>query len=363
MKEIKERIQYDDQNAFNLLNRLFRVFPFSIQINERQFNAIRIQTRTANSMAHYLWFGHIFDELDKKGFAFGLTLYRHYDIETYNNLMKIIVNRIVDSLNTINRKPKKGVYFLNYDFMFLRHIFKCLHDFLTKIRKWYREYLGKSGLRSIANLYVFITYFPEDFVKENLSTIEVFSESINKILNYFGFDFISLSADGILRYFGTTAEAEEKKKSFQLLKEKNYKNVIEYLDTLYDHISKRDYNNALGECRNILESFFKTLLLNHKIKEIEKRGRFIKTEESDVSILAEAIRKNINNLFNFPKYSNNLDLAIKALIESSKFFVSGMANPAGSHGQPKKPKVKFKDAKAAESFLVLLFNSLIPFEK
>lgn len=58
-----------------------------------------------------------------------------------------------------------------------------------------------------------------------------------------------------------------------------------------------------------------------------------------------------------------MDLAVKSLIESNKSFISGMANPAGSHGQTKKPKVKFKEVKAAESLLILLFNSILPFEK
>ena len=40
-----------------------------------------------------------------------------------------------------------------------------------------------------------------------------------------------------------------------------------------------------------------------------------------------------------------------------------MANPAGSHGQIKKPKVKFKEVKAVESFLILLINCLLPFER
>ncbi|KKL64778.1 hypothetical protein LCGC14_2161600 [marine sediment metagenome] len=33
--DMEEKIQYSDKNAYDLLNRLLRLYPFSIQTNER----------------------------------------------------------------------------------------------------------------------------------------------------------------------------------------------------------------------------------------------------------------------------------------------------------------------------------------
>lgn len=360
---MKEVIQYDKRNALSLLNRLLRIYPFSIQTTEGNYNSFRYHSDNPKNMATYFWLGHVFNDLDKKGFNIGLGLYNRCNVETYNQLMESITLKIKISLNTINKEPKKEGYILNYDFMFLRVLFKCLYDYLHNLRTWLRnEYFGKT-YKQIPFPYIAITNFSDDFIENNLSTQEEFCELLNRILNYFGFDFISLGADGILRYFGTTPEAEEKKKAIDLLYKKKFKNVIEYLDTFYDHISKSDYNNALAESRNVLESFYKTLLLHHNITEIEKWGKPIKTEQGEVNPLAETIRKNINSIFKFPEYSKNMEKSMESLIESSKTFISGMANPAGSHGQVKKPKVKFKEVKAVESFLTLLINCLLPFER
>ncbi|TKJ23997.1 MAG: hypothetical protein CEE43_02195 [Promethearchaeota archaeon Loki_b32] len=360
---MKEIIHYDKRNALNLLNRLLRIYPFSIQTTERSYNSYRYHSENPNNMANYFWFDHIFNELDKNGFNIGLAPHTQYDIEIYNKLMESIIIRIKISLNNINKKPKEEGYILNYDFIFLRVLFKCLYDYLHNLRTWLRnEYFGKTYIH-IPFIYIAINDFSDDFIENNLSTQEEYCELVNRILSYFGFDFISLGADGILRYFGTTPEAEEKKKAIALLHKKQFKNVIEYLDTFYDHIYKRDYNNALAESRNVLESFYKTLLLKHNITEIEKRGKSIGTEDGEVNPLAETIRKNVDSIFEFPEYSKNMDKSVKSLIESSKTFISGMANPAGSHGQVKKPKVKFKEVKAVESFLTLLFNCLLPFER
>ncbi|MBY8988960.1 MAG: hypothetical protein KGD61_10945 [Candidatus Lokiarchaeota archaeon] len=360
---MKEIIEYDKRNALNLLKRLFRIYPFSYQTNERSYNYYRYHSDNPDIMVFSFWSGHVFNDLDKNGFNIGLGLYNSYDVETYNQLIESIIIRIKNSLNNINKEPKKEDYILNYDFMFLRVLFKCLYDYLHNLRTWLRnEYFGKT-YSEIPFIYHAITNFSEDFIENNLSTLEEFLELLNRILSYFGFDFISLGADGILRYFGTTPEAEEKKKAIYLLHKKKFENVIEYLDTFYDHISKRDYNNALAESRNVLESFYKALLLNHNITEIENWSKIVRTEEGDVNSLAEAIRKNVSSIFEFPEYSKNMAKSMKSLIESSKTFISGMANPAGSHGQVKKPQVKFKEVKAVESFLILLINCLLPFER
>lgn len=360
---MKEIIQYDKRNALSLLNRLLRIYPFSYQTNEGIYNSFRYHSDNTNNMATYFWIGHVFNDLDKKGFNIDLGINNRCNVETYNQLMKSITVRIKYSLNNINKEPKKEVYILNYDFMFLRVFFICLYDYINNVRTWLKnQYYGKSNIQ-IPVLYLPVTQFPVGFIKNNLSTQEEFCDLINRILNYFGFDFISLGADGLLRYFGTTPKAEEKKKAIALLHQKQFKNVIEYLDTFYEHISKGDYNNALAESRNVLESFYKTLLLKHNIAEIEKWGKSIETEEGEVNPLAEAIRKNVDSIFKFPEYSKNMVESIKSLVQSSKSFISGMANPAGSHGQIKKPKVKFKEVKAVESFLILLINCLLPFER
>ena len=359
---MKEKARFDEENAFNLLHRLIRVFPFSIQVRETEFESFRVYSKAANQMAYYFWFSHVFDELDKRGYNIGLKLYRHYNIDTYKQLMEIITNKITNSLSNTIKKPKKKVYILYYDFLFLRYLFKSLFDFLDEINKWLKnEYFGKS-YRTIPPLFSFVQNFPEPFLMSNISNSSEFNDIINRIFKYFRYDFIILSADGILRYNNATAEEEEKQRSYIFLHKKKYDNVIEYLDKVDENVFKGDYNNALSECRNALEAFFKRLLLNHKIKEIQRMGKTVKTKDGDVVALAETIRKNIFKIFKFPEYSKNMETSVKSLIEGSKFFISGMANPTGSHGQNKIPKVKLNDAKAAESFLILLINSLVPFE-
>jgi len=360
---MKEKVQFDERNAFNLFYRLIRVFSFSIQIRENELNYTRLRSDVANRMAYRIWFSYVFDELDKNSYSFGLNLYSHYDIETYNRLMRYIVDRLVNHLHNIEKKPKKQIYMANYDFLLGRLFFKCLYNYLYEFNEWFNnKYVGRA-YRVIPNRFGFVGDFTDNFVLENIFYPEEFCENINQVLKYFGYKNFSLSADGILRYFDATAEGEEKKRSYLFLHKKKFANVIESLDKVNEHISKGDFNNALGECRNTLEAFFKRLLLNHKIRQIDRKGKTIKTEEGDAAILAEAIRKNIVKIFEFPKYSKNIEESVRSLLESSKFFISGMANPAGSHGQNIKVKVKLKEVKAAESYLILLFNSLIPFEK
>lgn len=61
----------------------------------------------------------------------------------------------------------------------------------------------------------------------------------------------------------------------------------------------------------------------------------------DVDELSKIIRTNINNIFRFPKYSNNIESAFTTLIESCKTFISEMVNLADSHGQFKSNYIKF----------------------
>ncbi|MGB5910962.1 MAG: hypothetical protein WBH31_07215 [Promethearchaeia archaeon] len=82
-----------------------------------------------------------------------------------------------------------------------------------------------------------------------------------------------------------------------------------------------------------------------------------------VSPLTETIRKNIFNIFKFPKYSKNMEIGFKHLLESSKFIVSGLADDGGAHGKSILPKVKLSTLKANLSFIILLINTILPFEK
>lgn len=79
--------------------------------------------------------------------------------------------------------------------------------------------------------------------------------------------------------------------------------------------------------------------------------------------MAETVRKNIANIFSFPPYSKNMVAGFKGLIQASKNIISGLADDGGAHGKSKHPKVGMKTVKAAESFIILLINSLLPFEK
>ncbi len=88
-----------------------------------------------------------------------------------------------------------------------------------------------------------------------------------------------------------------------------------------------------------------------------------KTEDGTVSNLAETMKQNMTNLFNFPKYSKNLDSkGLYHLIESSKFIISGLTNPAASHGRSSPPNTNLDDLKVVVSFLIMMINTL-PFGK
>ena len=89
-----------------------------------------------------------------------------------------------------------------------------------------------------------------------------------------------------------------------------------------------------------------------------------KTEDGTVAPLAESMKKNIPHLFSFPNYSQNLDTSgFYHLLESSKFVISGLANQGGSHGKQNPPKVKLEDVKVAVSYLIMMINTILPFEK
>ncbi len=138
-------------------------------------------------------------------------------------------------------------------------------------------------------------------------------------------------------------------------------NVIQELDNINDHIKNKKFPDALASCRKGLESFYKRLLLNHSINTLSNNRN---TEDGTVNPLAQTVKNKISTLFDFPSYSNNLDTqGFPQLIESSKYIISGMANPGGSHGQNIPPKIKLSEVRIAESYLLMLINVLLQFEK
>ena len=154
-----------------------------------------------------------------------------------------------------------------------------------------------------------------------------------------------------------------KKRAYSLLVHKKYDNVIESLDAI-DDTKNSDIENkeniCLDRCRYALESFYKRLLLNHGINTLYD-GK--PTEKGTINSVAETVRKNIGAIFSFPSYSKNMETGFNKLIEASKNIVSGLADDGGAHGKSKPPKVHIETVKAAESFIILLINTTLPFEK
>ncbi len=358
---MKEKIVYTDENAFNLLSRLIRVFPFKIQVDENLLN-YKGNYNLIDSTAKRMWFDYIFDNMNKKSYDIGLVCYDRYNFKDFMALMGWITDRIISHLDNIERKPKKGIYIANYDFLLARAFFQSLFSYLEMVDIDLKNQLGKN-VRRYRNIYAFVSHFTDEFMIENLSKPEDLCSEVNKVLKYFGFENFSLFPDGVLRNQDATAASEEIKIAYGLLNKRKYDNVIQNLDDIFEIINsdmENKGNIGLDRCRVALESFFKRLLKNHKIHKLYDGTE---TEKGTVNPLAVTIKKNIDKLFKFPKYSKNMELGVKQLLEASKYMISGVADDGGAHGKSVIPKVKMKTVQAVQSFLLLLFNSLLPFEK
>lgn len=361
---MKEKIvKPDPQRGIELLSRLLRLYPFDINISENWLNSLR-ETNLPRIMKN-LWFSRVFDLLDQRGYQ----LFPPYSdkffrcrLGEYYRFINDLNKKLMECLHNINKKPKDDIYLKTRDFMILQYFFKVLYFFLA--------YMDDSGgwdtalenardnqiLGEFYNIFGIPARSPKDICKSN-----IFISKINEILKELGYEAFSLSNDGYLRYFGVTMESEEKRRVYDLLSAKKYNNVIQDMDKVYEHLSNRNHSDALSNCRKAQESFFKRFLLNHKINTLHD-GK--KTEDGTVSNLAETMKQNITNLFDFPKYSKNLDTkGFYHLLESSKFIISGLANPAASHGKSTPPNITLDDIKVANSFLIMMINTLLPFGK
>ncbi len=363
MKE--ETIKPDIERGFTLLYRLLRLFPYNISIFEQELNKSR--SRKIGNIWNRFWNFLVFDRLDSKGYhiPFEFKYHSHireYNLNDYYDDIEVITKTLFEYLNNIELKPKKNTYFKTSKFISLRLFFKILFKSLNLAEEngGWKLLIRNKNTEEMRMFYDFFGFLNENFAEKILSP-EEFRNLINEIFETIGYEDFSLNADGELRYFEATAGGEEKKRAYNILSKKKFENVIKELDNIYDHCVQKKYNDALAGCRKALESFYKRFLINHGINTLHNGKN---TEDGVVSPLAQTIKNNINILFTFPSYSNNLDShGIPHLIESSKFMISGMANPGGSHGKSSIPNVKKRDVKVAESFLILLINTLLPFEK
>ncbi|MFX0135516.1 MAG: hypothetical protein ACFFDN_17865 [Candidatus Hodarchaeota archaeon] len=359
----------DERDGINLFERLIRVFPFSIDIVEKELDYYCNNSDLSNQLAYWLWFSFVFNELNRQGYKINLEQYDHYDIHDYKRLMKRITDKMIICLKNINKNPLNQSYYANHDFLTLRCFFKALYQYILDFQNIFNKF-GWNGIIYNKNQYLKKRYehlyfnMKPEFIENYFLKINEFQETVNKILKKLGYSQFSLSYDGILRHFEVTAEAEEKKRAYKLLNEKDYGNVIEALDAIDDLINsdmEKKHNIGLANCRVALESFFKKLLLNHKIKKLHD-GK-TETDKGTINPLAQTVRINITNIFEFPKYSKNMNQGFESLLEASKFIVSGLADEGGSHGKSESPEVKLKEVKAIESFIILLINLLLSFEK
>ena len=361
MKE--EIIKPDPQRGVELLSRLLRLYPFDININEQWINSLRFQDLPI--IMKNFWFSKVFDYLDQNGYQL-FPPYSdrssRYTTEEYYGFINILINKLIECLNNVNKNPKAGTYFKTRNFMILQYFFRILFFYLAfkdEYGGWGMALENSNDNQSTSDFYhIFVIHArsPKDICKSS-----TFILKINEILKELGYEAFSLSNDGYLRYFGVTMESEEKRRVYDLLSVKKYNNVIKDLDKVYEHLSDKNHPDALSNCRKAQESFFKRFLLNHKIKTLHD-GKV--TEDGTVSNLAETMKQNITNLFDFPKYSKNLDTkGFFHLLESSKFIISGLANPAASHGKSSPPNITLDEVKVATSFLIMMINTLLPFEK
>jgi len=360
MKE--QIIKPDQKRGIDLLNRTLRLFPYNIRINEDYL--ISYRNMNYATIINNLWIT-IFDKLDKEGYQIFPPYSSSYqvNIEDYYRFIDKLVGIILENLNKIELKPHNEIYSKNRAFMILQHFFWAIDHLISytdHIGGWETALKSKSKKGEISkafnNIFGSIVHTPEDIWKSS-----DFRENINEILKELGYKPFSISDDGYLRYFGVTVESEETRRAYDILNSKNFDNVIKNIDQIFDHLSNKNYTDALANCRKALESFFKKFLINHKIDNLYDNK---KTDEGTVSNLAETIKRNISKLFTFPKYSKNLDdKGFLHLIESSKYIVSGLANSGASHGKSTNISIKIEDVKVAFSFIILLINTLLPFEK
>lgn len=361
---MKEKIIKPDlHRGFELIYRLLRLFPFDSDINEQELNSYRFPSIAR--IIKTMWFTRIFDYLDQNGYQLfppysGRPIGNH--IENYYKFINEISIKVVESLENVNKEPKKDTYLITRDFMKVKYFFRALYRLLAfkdGSGGWALAFENAKTNETRTEFYELFGSSPRYY--KDLCKSDIYISKINEILKELGYEAFSLSADGDLRYFGVTMESEEKRRVYDLLSRKKYDNVIEDMDKIYDHISTGNKSDALANCRKAQESFFKRFLLNHKITLLHD-GK--KTEDGTVSNLAETIKRNITNLFDFPKYSQNLDNSgFYHLLESSKFIISGLANQAGSHGKSKPPKINLEDVEVAISFLIMMINTILPFGK
>ncbi len=361
---MKEKIvKPDPQRGIELLSRLLRVYPYDISISEHWLNTLR--ERGIGEIMKNLWASKIFDLLDQKGYQLFPPysgVYLRYRVEDYYRFINDLSRKLMECLSSINKKPKDDIYLKTRDFMKLQYFFRILYYFLAlkdESGGWDMA-LENAGDNQIFgefyNIFGISARSPKEICKSS-----TFISKINEILIELGYEAFSLSNDGYLRFFGVTMSSEEKRRVYDLLSAKKYDNVIKDMDKVYEHLSNGNHPDALSNCRKAQESFFKRFLLNHKIETLHD-GK--KTEDGTVWPLAETMRQNITNLFKFPKYSKNLDTkGFYYLLESSKFIISGLASTAASHGKSKPHIITLDEVKVATSFLIMMINTLLPFEK
>lgn len=363
----------DQKRGKRLLFRILNFFPFNNNWDEIKLNTYRDHFQIIN----YFWKHFVLSNMDKEGYNIGFIRYdpQYYtDADRYYEAMLSLTNTIYANFSDINIITNKDdKYIENNSFLTLQTFFKILFKFLESLenKSNWRVFLKQNfGINDYTAEMIEFGFHLQDyeFFSQILSTKQ-FCKDINQIIAlFFSWNLINLCNDGMLRYTETTIDAEEKKRSYELLY-KNYENVIEYLDKIDKDITEDELYSALSECRNALEAFFKRLLINHELNKISVKVKgetsFINTDDARLHDLVETIKSNISELMKFPKYSNKnkMQTSIYHLIESSKDYISGLANPVGSHGKSKKPKVNLDEVKAAQSFLILLINTLLPFEK
>ncbi|MGB5910963.1 MAG: hypothetical protein WBH31_07220 [Promethearchaeia archaeon] len=215
---MKEKIIFTEENAYNLLYRVIRVFPFKVEVDESLLNYYR-QYNVIELMAKRMWFAYIFDEINKKSYDIRLKRYPRYNFEVYINLMRAITDRTIDNLHNIPIKPKRNIYQTNYNFLLLRALFQALYNYLEILENDFQDLLKRS-YRRFKSIYEFLIDFPDAFLRDNISTPDDFCRVINKVLKFYGFNNFSIYSDGVLRYQDATAESEEIKRAYRLLKKK-----------------------------------------------------------------------------------------------------------------------------------------------
>lgn len=261
---MKEKIsEINPKKGTGKLVRILKFFPF----NPDRFESEILRYRNNTNINHFwirFWVSIVIDRLESAGYSIFFKLETIYDYRDFHNSILKIAEKILHYLSMCEKKPKKDVYHANHEYLSIRVFF---HILITSLSMEQDGNWTKLHSRSKPELWTLFRsvfgFYHANMPVDWILTPEGFITRINDILKELNYGQFAILADGEFRYIGVTAEAEEIKRAYSLLTDKNYDSVIKILnaidDTKNSDIEHKE-NICLDLCRNALESFYKSML-------------------------------------------------------------------------------------------------------